>query len=73
MPTPENHEYSSYIVLDTNVALQQMDLLELNVPPLSRIIILETVFDELKNLNSTTFSRLETLLKAMKSNYFFLK
>ena len=71
MPTPENHEYSSYIVLDTNVALQQMDLLELNVPPLSRIIILETVFDELKNLNSTTFSRLETLLKANEKQIIF--
>ena len=50
MPTPENHESSSYRVIDTNGALQQMDLLELNVPPLSRIIILETVFDVLKNL-----------------------
>ena len=49
-------EYSSYLILDTNVILQQMDLLELNIPPLSRIIVLETVFDELKNLNSTIFS-----------------
>ena len=48
-----------------------MDLLELNVPPLSRIIILETVFDELKNLNSTTFSRLETLLKANEKQIIF--
>ena len=72
MPTPENHEYSSYLVLDTNVALQQMDLLELNVPPLSRIIILEIAFDELKNLNSTTLVDLN-FIKAMKANYFFSK
>ena len=64
LPKPETHEHGPYLVLDTNIILQQMDLLELNVPVISRIIVLETVLHEVRNLNSSTFSRLESLIKS---------
>ena len=48
LPKPETHENGPYLVLDTNIILQQMDLLELNVPVLSRIIVMETVLQRLE-------------------------
>ena len=48
LPKPETHENGPYLVLDTNIILQQMDLLELNVPVLSRIIVLKLFYMRLE-------------------------
>lgn len=52
-----------FLVLDTNVVLNQMDLLDTPSPALSCIIILQTVMQEARHNNLSLFRRLKQLLK----------
>lgn len=49
-----------YIVLDTNIVLDQIDVLEENV--ISNVIILQTVLEEVKHKSSTVFKRLKDII-----------
>eukprot|EP00903_Cladosiphon_okamuranus_P016114 g14871.t1 len=52
-----------FLVLDTNVVLNQMDLLDNPSPALSCIIVLQTVMQEARHNNLSLFRRLKQLLK----------
>ncbi|CAM9627658.1 unnamed protein product, partial [Sphacelaria rigidula] len=52
-----------FMVLDTNVVLNQMDLLETPSPALSFVIVLQTVIEEARHNNLSLFRRLKQLLK----------
>ncbi|CAM9495162.1 unnamed protein product [Ectocarpus sp. 12 AP-2014] len=52
-----------FLVLDTNVVLNQMDLLENPSPALSCVIVLQTVMQEARHNNLSLFRRLKQLLK----------
>ena len=62
LPKPETHENGLLVLDKYNFATDGS--LELNVPVLSRIIVMETVLQEVRNLNSNAFSRLESLIKS---------
>eukprot|EP00752_Nemacystus_decipiens_P011314 g10054.t1 len=52
-----------FLVLDTNVVLNQMDLLDNPSPALSCVIVLQTVLQEARHNNLSLFRRLKQLLK----------
>nr|XP_018897817.1 PREDICTED: exosome complex exonuclease RRP44 [Bemisia tabaci] len=54
------HNYGHYLVLDTNVVLDQIDVLEEDV--LKNVIILQTVIDEVKHRSSTIYKRLKDVI-----------
>ena len=58
----------SLLVVDTNVALQEIDLLEFDSTEtksaLSVVVILETVLKEVKHLNLSAYRRLKTLVES---------
>ena len=58
LPRPVDAGYVDYLVLDTNVVLKQIDLLELDVLPLSRLIIMQTVLEEVQHKSSSIYNRL---------------
>lgn len=51
-----------YLVIDTNVALHQMDLLEHTCPALCDVIVTQTVLEEVKHRNLAVARRLQSLL-----------
>ena len=59
------------LVIDTNVALHQIDVLEYDCPATSLIIILQTVLQELRKLNLSVYRRLMTLLENEKKMYIY--
>lgn len=58
-----------YLVLDTNVALNQMDLLEHPCPALSNVIVLQTVWEEVKHRDLGLYNRLAALMKEDKRRF----
>ena len=61
-----------YLVIDTNIALHQMDLLELKrVEPLCNVVILQTVLAEVKHRDGSVYNRLQSILRD-ESRHFFL-
>ena len=52
-----------YLVLDTNVVLHQMDLLELSIPPLCDVVMLQTVMQEVKHQDIGLYNRLHALIR----------
>eukprot|EP00505_MAST-04D_sp_SCG-Rhode-Island_P002029 Stramenopile-MAST_4_protein_2029 len=63
LPRPVDANYVDYLVLDTNVVLKQIDLLELNVLPLSRLIIMQTVLEEVQHKSNSIYNRLVQLVQ----------
>lgn len=53
----------AYIVIDTNVALHQMDLLETSIPPLCDMVVPQTVMAEVAHRNLALAGRLGALLR----------
>lgn len=58
-PNP-NFPFPHYLVLDTNVVLDQIDVLEEDV--LCNIIVLHTVLNEVKHRSSAVFKKLRNLI-----------
>ena len=52
--------YPHYLVLDTNVVLNQIDVFE--EPVICNIIILQTVLDEVKHRSSSVFMKLRDII-----------
>jgi exosome complex exonuclease DIS3/RRP44 len=65
----------SLLVVDTNVALQEIDLLEFDSTEtksaLSVVVILETVLKEVKHLNLSAYRRLKTLVESERKSFVF--
>ena len=59
------------IIIDTNVALHQIDVLDFKCPGTSVVIILQTVLQELKHLNLSVYRRLVSLLQDETRYYIF--
>lgn len=60
------------LVLDTNVALQQIDALEWNCPATSLMVFPQTMLQELKHLNLSVYRRAVAILKdTTRSAIFF--
>ena len=59
------------IVVDTNVALRQIDILEFDNSLLSLVVIPQTVLQELRNLNLSVYRRVVALLKSDTRSFIF--
>lgn len=59
------------IVVDTNVALRQIDILEFDNSLLSMVVIPQTVLQELRNLNLSIYRRIVALLKSDTRSFIF--
>lgn len=59
------------LVLDTNVAVHQLDVLEHECPATGVVVVLQTVLQELRNLNLACYKRMFSLLKNEKRTFIF--
>ena len=55
--------HKQLLVVDTNVALQQIDALEFKCPAVASIIILQTVLQEIKHINLAVYRRINNLFR----------
>lgn len=60
------------LVVDTNIALHQIDVLEHPCPATSLVVVLQTVLQELKHLNVSVYRRVLNLLKDEGKSFIFL-
>lgn len=60
------------LVVDTNVALHQIDVLEYASPVTYLVVLLQTVLQELKHLNLGVYRRVMSLMKDEKRSFIFL-
>lgn len=63
--------HKQLLVIDTNIALHQIDVLEYKCPATALIVVLQTVLQELRHLNLATYRRLTALLKDDNRSYVF--
>ncbi|XP_078045962.1 exosome complex exonuclease RRP44-like protein Dis3 [Augochlora pura] len=57
-----------YLLLDTNVVLDQIDILEEDV--LCNVIILQTVLEEVKHKSSTAFKKLKAIISETRRKFY---
>lgn len=60
--------YPHYLVLDTNIILDQIDVLEEEV--LCNVILLTTVLDEVKHKSPSTFKRIREIINDKTRNFY---
>lgn len=60
--------FPHYLVLDTNVVLDQVDVLEEDV--LKNVIILNTVLEEVKHKSSVVYKKLRDILKRPSRQFY---
>jgi exosome complex exonuclease DIS3/RRP44 len=63
--------HKQLLVIDTNIALHQIDVLDHKCPATSLVLVLQTVLQELRHLNISVFRRLEAFLKDEDRSYIF--
>lgn len=61
-------DFPHYLIFDTNIILNQIDVLEEDA--LKNVIILSTVLDEVKHKSSAVYKRLRDLIGNPSKNYF---
>ena len=59
------------LVLDTNIAVHQIDVLEYKCPSTSFVVILQTVLQEIQHLNVAIYRRICALLQDETKSYIF--
>lgn len=59
------------LVIDTNVALSQIDFFEHKTPATSPVIVLQTVLQELRHLNISTYRRMLALMQDESRSFIF--
>jgi hypothetical protein len=64
---PHNH----LLVIDTNVAIHQIDALECNCPATALVVVLQTVLQEIRHLNLSIYRRITALLQNESRSYIF--
>ena len=52
-----------YLIMDEEVLLNQLDLLQQDIPPLCDVIILQSVMTEVRKRNLSVFNQLSNLLR----------
>ena len=62
-------DFDHYVVIDTNVALEEIDLLE-DSNGLENVILLQTVLAEVRHRSSPIFKRLKDLLEDRKRRFY---
>lgn len=62
------YQFPHYLILDTNVVLDQIDVLEEDV--LKNVIILHTVLDEVKHKSSVVYKKLRDILKRPSRQFY---
>ena len=63
--------HAHLLIVDTNIALHQVDVLEYNSPATSLIVIMQTVMQELKHLNGNVHGRIMELIKDPSRSFIF--
>jgi exosome complex exonuclease DIS3/RRP44 len=63
--------HKQILIIDTNIAFHQIDVLDHKCPATCLVIVLQTVLQELRNLNLSVFRRIEALLKDETRSYIF--
>lgn len=63
--------HAHLLIVDTNIALHQIDVLEYNSPATSLIVIVQTVLQELKHLNANVHTRIMELMKDSSRSFIF--
>jgi exosome complex exonuclease DIS3/RRP44 len=63
--------HKQLLIVDTNIALHQIDVLEYNCPATSLVIVLQTVLQELRHLNLAAYKRVLELLKDQTKTFIF--
>jgi exosome complex exonuclease DIS3/RRP44 len=61
-------ELPHYLLLDTNIILDQIDVLEENA--ICNVIVLQTVLDEVKNKSSAVYKRFREILSNTERNFY---
>eukprot|EP00602_Paraphysomonas_sp_CaronLab_P006700 CAMPEP_0185034340 /NCGR_PEP_ID=MMETSP1103-20130426/24109_1 /TAXON_ID=36769 /ORGANISM="Paraphysomonas bandaiensis, Strain Caron Lab Isolate" /LENGTH=1005 /DNA_ID=CAMNT_0027570957 /DNA_START=192 /DNA_END=3209 /DNA_ORIENTATION=- len=59
------------LIIDTNVAIHQIDVLEYNCPATSLVVVLQTVLQELRHSNLSVYRRMCALLQDNSRSYIF--
>ncbi len=59
------------LVIDTNIALHQIDILEYICPVISMIVVPQTVLQELRHLNLSVYRRIVAILKDESRSFIF--
>jgi PIN domain len=63
--------HKQLLIIDTNIALHQIDILEHKCPATGLVVVLQTVLQEVRHRNLAVFRRLEALLKDETRSYIF--
>lgn len=63
-----NYPFEHYLVLDTNVVLDQIDVFEEDV--LCNIIVLHTVLNEVKHRSSAVYKKLRNIISDQTRNVY---
>lgn len=66
--TPYNHQY---LIPDAEVLINQIDLLQQDIPPFCDVIILQSVLLEVRSRNISIFNRLGSLLRNSSKRFVF--
>jgi exosome complex exonuclease DIS3/RRP44 len=67
----EQAPHKHLLVIDTNIAMHQIDVLEYNCPATSMLVVLQTVLQELRHLNHSVYQRVMTLMKDASKSFIF--
>tara|TARA_B110000090_G_C13176333_1_gene367475 strand:+ start:100 stop:678 length:579 start_codon:yes stop_codon:yes gene_type:complete len=67
----QNTPSKDLLVLDTNIALQEIDVLEYKCPATGLVVVLQTVLQELKHLNKSVYQRIKSLIENESMQYIF--
>ena len=59
------------LVLDTNIAIHQIDVLEYKCPSTAFVVILQTVLQEIQHLDVSIYRRICALLQDETKSYIF--
>lgn len=63
--------HKQLLVIDTNIAMHQVDVLEYNCPATSTLVVVQTVLQELRHLNHSIYLRIMELIKDSSRSYIF--
>ena len=63
--------HKQLLIIDTNIALHQIDILDHRCPATSLVVVLQTVLQELRHLNLSVYRRLETLIRDESKSFIF--
>lgn len=66
-----NSEHKQLLIIDTNIALHQIDILEFKCDAISMVVVPQTVLQELRHLNLSIYRRVVAILKDVSRSFIF--